>query len=144
MYPFTHSQGKLAFQDANVTALKSMNNMTGCCVKEWLLANYSQFHTKLPCIYFAHALVHWRLSYATHLVIIVAPNANISSLLPHQLSFTMAITQFRLFKICTCLASLLSFFKRLICRWAHLIHNILFHNNLINATMLSLFTYIDM
>ncbi|XP_042345890.1 receptor-binding cancer antigen expressed on SiSo cells [Plectropomus leopardus] len=28
----------------------------------------------------------------------------------------MAITQFRLFKICTCLASLLSFFKRLICR----------------------------
>lgn len=32
----------------------------------------------------------------------------------------MAITQFRLFKICTCLASLLSFFKRLICRWVHL------------------------
>ncbi|XP_057196073.1 receptor-binding cancer antigen expressed on SiSo cells [Triplophysa rosa] len=28
----------------------------------------------------------------------------------------MAITQFRLFKICTCLASILSFFKRLICR----------------------------
>jgi len=28
----------------------------------------------------------------------------------------MAITQFRLFKICTCLASFLSFFKRLICR----------------------------
>ncbi|XP_072317113.1 receptor-binding cancer antigen expressed on SiSo cells [Eucyclogobius newberryi] len=28
----------------------------------------------------------------------------------------MAITQFRLFKICTCLASLLSFFKKLICR----------------------------
>ncbi|XP_077455718.1 receptor-binding cancer antigen expressed on SiSo cells [Stigmatopora argus] len=28
----------------------------------------------------------------------------------------MAITQFRLFKICTCLASLLSFLKRLICR----------------------------
>ncbi|XP_077432897.1 receptor-binding cancer antigen expressed on SiSo cells [Vanacampus margaritifer] len=28
----------------------------------------------------------------------------------------MAITQFRLFRICTCLASLLSFFKRLICR----------------------------
>lgn len=28
----------------------------------------------------------------------------------------MAITQFRLFKICTCLASLLAFFKRLICR----------------------------
>ncbi|KAJ3598309.1 hypothetical protein NHX12_001820 [Muraenolepis orangiensis] len=28
----------------------------------------------------------------------------------------MAITQFRLFKICTCIASLLSFFKRLICR----------------------------
>lgn len=28
----------------------------------------------------------------------------------------MAITQFRLFKICTCLATLLSFFKRLICR----------------------------
>lgn len=33
-----------------------------------------------------------------------------------QVSFSMAITQFRLFKICTCLASLLSFFKRLICR----------------------------
>ncbi|PWA32383.1 hypothetical protein CCH79_00012038 [Gambusia affinis] len=33
-----------------------------------------------------------------------------------QLRFIMAITQFRLFKICTCLASLLSFFKRLICR----------------------------
>ncbi|KAF7708784.1 hypothetical protein HF521_017841 [Silurus meridionalis] len=29
---------------------------------------------------------------------------------------TMAVTQFRLFKICTCLASILSFFKRLICR----------------------------
>uniref|UniRef100_A0A8C6XC00 Estrogen receptor binding site associated antigen 9 n=1 Tax=Naja naja TaxID=35670 RepID=A0A8C6XC00_NAJNA len=28
----------------------------------------------------------------------------------------MAITQFRLFKICTCLAAVLSFFKRLICR----------------------------
>ncbi|KAG7273648.1 hypothetical protein CRUP_018127 [Coryphaenoides rupestris] len=28
----------------------------------------------------------------------------------------MAITQFRLFKICTCIASLLAFFKRLICR----------------------------
>ncbi|XP_018605840.1 receptor-binding cancer antigen expressed on SiSo cells-like [Scleropages formosus] len=28
----------------------------------------------------------------------------------------MAISQFRLFKICTCLASLLSFFRRLICR----------------------------
>ncbi|KAK9513351.1 hypothetical protein VZT92_026891 [Zoarces viviparus] len=28
----------------------------------------------------------------------------------------MAITQFRLFKICTCLATFLSFFKRLICR----------------------------
>uniref|UniRef100_A0AAX7T9F8 Receptor-binding cancer antigen expressed on SiSo cells n=1 Tax=Astatotilapia calliptera TaxID=8154 RepID=A0AAX7T9F8_ASTCA len=28
----------------------------------------------------------------------------------------MAISQFRLFKICTCLASFLSFFKRLICR----------------------------
>uniref|UniRef100_A0AAY4EBL3 Receptor-binding cancer antigen expressed on SiSo cells n=1 Tax=Denticeps clupeoides TaxID=299321 RepID=A0AAY4EBL3_9TELE len=28
----------------------------------------------------------------------------------------MAISQFRLFKICTCLATLLSFFKRLICR----------------------------
>lgn len=28
----------------------------------------------------------------------------------------MAVTQFRLFKICTCLASILSFFKRLICR----------------------------
>ncbi|KAL1259822.1 hypothetical protein QQF64_010399 [Cirrhinus molitorella] len=28
----------------------------------------------------------------------------------------MAITQFRLFKICTCLASILSFLKRLICR----------------------------
>ncbi|XP_028646743.1 receptor-binding cancer antigen expressed on SiSo cells isoform X1 [Erpetoichthys calabaricus] len=28
----------------------------------------------------------------------------------------MAISQFRLFKICTCLASVLSFFKRLICR----------------------------
>ncbi|XP_053183881.1 receptor-binding cancer antigen expressed on SiSo cells [Scomber japonicus] len=28
----------------------------------------------------------------------------------------MAITQFRLFKICTCLANLLAFFKRLICR----------------------------
>lgn len=28
----------------------------------------------------------------------------------------MAITQFRLFKICTCFASVLSFFKRLICR----------------------------
>lgn len=28
----------------------------------------------------------------------------------------MAITQFRLFKICTCLATILSFFKRLICR----------------------------
>ncbi|KAM9308598.1 receptor-binding cancer antigen expressed on SiSo cells [Gastrophryne carolinensis] len=28
----------------------------------------------------------------------------------------MAVAQFRLFKICTCLASLLSFFKRLICR----------------------------
>ncbi|XP_028326646.1 receptor-binding cancer antigen expressed on SiSo cells [Gouania willdenowi] len=28
----------------------------------------------------------------------------------------MAVTQFRLFKICTCLASLLSFFRRLICR----------------------------
>ncbi|XP_056378579.1 receptor-binding cancer antigen expressed on SiSo cells [Hyla sarda] len=28
----------------------------------------------------------------------------------------MAVTQFRLFKICTCLASLLTFFKRLICR----------------------------
>lgn len=42
----------------------------------------------------------------------------------HQLYFidltdithTMAIAQFRLFKICTCLASLLSFLKRLICR----------------------------
>lgn len=45
-------------------------------------------------------------------------NANILSVLSHQLSFIMAITQFRLFKICTCLASLLSFFKRLICRWA--------------------------
>nr|XP_034981198.1 receptor-binding cancer antigen expressed on SiSo cells isoform X2 [Zootoca vivipara] len=31
-------------------------------------------------------------------------------------TFTMAITQFRLFKICTCLAAVLSFFKRLICR----------------------------
>lgn len=28
----------------------------------------------------------------------------------------MAVTQFRLFKICTCLASILTFFKRLICR----------------------------
>ncbi|XP_044150436.1 receptor-binding cancer antigen expressed on SiSo cells [Bufo gargarizans] len=28
----------------------------------------------------------------------------------------MAVTQFRLFKICTCLASILAFFKRLICR----------------------------
>ncbi|XP_058878368.1 receptor-binding cancer antigen expressed on SiSo cells [Acipenser ruthenus] len=28
----------------------------------------------------------------------------------------MAVTQFRLFKICTCLATVLSFFKRLICR----------------------------
>ncbi|KAM8846862.1 receptor-binding cancer antigen expressed on SiSo cells [Synchiropus picturatus] len=28
----------------------------------------------------------------------------------------MAVTQFRLFKICTCIATLLSFFKRLICR----------------------------
>ncbi|XP_053571264.1 receptor-binding cancer antigen expressed on SiSo cells isoform X1 [Bombina bombina] len=28
----------------------------------------------------------------------------------------MAITQFRLFKICTCFASVLAFFKRLICR----------------------------
>ncbi|KAM4689524.1 receptor-binding cancer antigen expressed on SiSo cells isoform 1-T2 [Discoglossus pictus] len=28
----------------------------------------------------------------------------------------MAITQFRLFKICTCIASVLAFFKRLICR----------------------------
>ncbi|MBN3295340.1 receptor-binding cancer antigen expressed on SiSo cells [Amia ocellicauda] len=28
----------------------------------------------------------------------------------------MAISQFRLFKICTCLATILSFFKRLICR----------------------------
>ncbi|XP_072266832.1 receptor-binding cancer antigen expressed on SiSo cells [Pyxicephalus adspersus] len=28
----------------------------------------------------------------------------------------MAVTQFRLFKICTCLASILSFFRRLICR----------------------------
>ncbi|XP_071383566.1 receptor-binding cancer antigen expressed on SiSo cells isoform X1 [Centroberyx affinis] len=33
-----------------------------------------------------------------------------------MLNFIMAITQFRLFKICTCLANLLSFFKRLICR----------------------------
>ncbi|XP_042321981.1 receptor-binding cancer antigen expressed on SiSo cells isoform X1 [Sceloporus undulatus] len=31
-------------------------------------------------------------------------------------TFIMAITQFRLFKICTCLAAVLSFFKRLICR----------------------------
>uniref|UniRef100_A0A8C4URT0 Estrogen receptor binding site associated antigen 9 n=1 Tax=Falco tinnunculus TaxID=100819 RepID=A0A8C4URT0_FALTI len=29
---------------------------------------------------------------------------------------TMAITQFRLFKICTCLAAVLSFIKKLICR----------------------------
>ncbi|KAG8570246.1 hypothetical protein GDO81_011165 [Engystomops pustulosus] len=28
----------------------------------------------------------------------------------------MAVTQFRLFKICTCFASILTFFKRLICR----------------------------
>ncbi|XP_063780567.1 receptor-binding cancer antigen expressed on SiSo cells [Pseudophryne corroboree] len=28
----------------------------------------------------------------------------------------MAVTQFRLFKICTCLASILAFFRRLICR----------------------------
>ncbi|CAL8260116.1 unnamed protein product [Boreogadus saida] len=33
-----------------------------------------------------------------------------------MIKFIMAITQFRLFKICTCIASLLSFFKRLICR----------------------------
>ncbi|KAM4633890.1 receptor-binding cancer antigen expressed on SiSo cells [Polymixia lowei] len=33
-----------------------------------------------------------------------------------MLHFIMAITQFRLFKICTCLANLLSFLKRLICR----------------------------
>ncbi|XP_012692936.1 receptor-binding cancer antigen expressed on SiSo cells [Clupea harengus] len=32
----------------------------------------------------------------------------------------MAITQFRLFKICTCLATILSFFKRLICRTGRL------------------------
>lgn len=32
----------------------------------------------------------------------------------------MAIPQFRLFKICTCLAALLSFFKRLICRTGRL------------------------
>ncbi|KAL4617140.1 receptor-binding cancer antigen expressed on SiSo cells-like [Arapaima gigas] len=32
------------------------------------------------------------------------------------ISPTMAISQFRLFKICTCLLSVLSFFKRLICR----------------------------
>lgn len=31
-------------------------------------------------------------------------------------TFTMAVTQFRLFKICTCLAAVLGFFKRLICR----------------------------
>uniref|UniRef100_H2N2E1 Estrogen receptor binding site associated antigen 9 n=2 Tax=Oryzias latipes TaxID=8090 RepID=H2N2E1_ORYLA len=36
--------------------------------------------------------------------------------LSHQITFIMAITQFRLFKICTCLASILSFLKRLICR----------------------------
>ncbi|XP_060245454.1 receptor-binding cancer antigen expressed on SiSo cells isoform X1 [Meriones unguiculatus] len=32
------------------------------------------------------------------------------------LVFTMAITQFRLFKVCTCLATVFSFLKRLICR----------------------------
>ncbi|XP_063054784.1 receptor-binding cancer antigen expressed on SiSo cells [Engraulis encrasicolus] len=32
----------------------------------------------------------------------------------------MAITQFRLFKICTCLATILSFFKKLICRTGRL------------------------
>ncbi|CAD7681468.1 unnamed protein product [Nyctereutes procyonoides] len=32
------------------------------------------------------------------------------------LSPTMAITQFRLFKVCTCLATVFSFLKRLICR----------------------------
>ncbi|MCJ8728146.1 hypothetical protein PDJAM_G00001000 [Pangasius djambal] len=31
-------------------------------------------------------------------------------------ALNMAVTQFRLFKICTCIASILSFFKRLICR----------------------------
>ncbi|XP_052603715.1 receptor-binding cancer antigen expressed on SiSo cells isoform X2 [Peromyscus eremicus] len=32
------------------------------------------------------------------------------------LALTMAITQFRLFKVCTCLATVFSFLKRLICR----------------------------
>ncbi|XP_074754617.1 receptor-binding cancer antigen expressed on SiSo cells isoform X1 [Athene noctua] len=40
-----------------------------------------------------------------------------SSYLKSQEGFlTMAITQFRLFKICTCLAAVLSFIKKLICR----------------------------
>ncbi|KAM7123244.1 receptor-binding cancer antigen expressed on SiSo cells isoform 1-T1 [Ciconia maguari] len=40
-----------------------------------------------------------------------------SSYLKSQERFlTMAITQFRLFKICTCLAAVLSFIKKLICR----------------------------
>ncbi|KAA8591971.1 hypothetical protein FQN60_017345 [Etheostoma spectabile] len=42
--------------------------------------------------------------------------AALNTVCGHLASFIMAITQFRLFKICTCLASLLSFFKRLICR----------------------------
>ncbi|RLW13435.1 hypothetical protein DV515_00000480 [Chloebia gouldiae] len=32
---------------------------------------------------------------------------------------TMAITQFRLFKVCTCLAAVFSFIKKLICRFLH-------------------------
>ena len=44
------------------------------------------------------------------------PISNVSPFISPQLKLIMAITQFRLFKICTCIASLLSFFKRLICR----------------------------
>lgn len=88
----------------------------------------------------------------TYTCITVNPNANIFSLLSHQLSFIMAITQFRLFKICTCLASLLSFFKRLICRWAQLhawhrwkitlILVVLFDRYLVSATLICLYTMI--